>query len=608
MAHSGRQADVPKTPNSGDQNQAGLPAYMYPCDKCKARCEISGEKLCTSCKNSTARTQNDPSPPHQRRDQSSSTTPSSSSVPVHSQFGKQPGAPQTQTPREYPHMMDVIAKPDDMDLTGHTILLGTSNYLVKKKINCSGKKYYAIESNKPMRGYDAVCPTCHRKHFDFVQPQQGYYALASDINAKHFGDTLSDQRVKGPKEIDKLPIERDNRPPLDDPVLGENKGIEGDSNSCYMDSTIFCMFAYSRVFDSLLHVNVSEQDTTMKKLQKLLRENIVNVLRTKKGFVERDALFHLRVLLSEVTGDQTFKEMEKDPTEFLRAIEGLFRYAPLQTIISHQPPNETRSNVTTNTMWEMFDANPRRLVSTSIGDIFRNSLNEIRVKLATIPPFLLLIAPRHTRSERSYRYIIPDRQLVLDHKIVQLVCLECKRTNDSSDQSGEFYFCKECYSKNSSAPSTPTTDTTVMCYCSGCLHQLHKRLPEEERIEHHQPTQMKNVTYKLHLFAVLCIEKCHYVAFVKCHKDNQQHEWLFFDSMSDRIQNEKNVPCVSRVPDFDQWIEKSEKNGNFFDEIDRRRSQGKPMSKEFNEDEIRQLRLFRDGAFFFYENANIDYQ
>lgn len=37
---------------------------------------------------------------------------------------------------------------------------------------------------------------------------------------------------------------------------------------------------------------------------------------------------------------------------------------------------------------------------------------------------------------------------------------------------------------------------------------------------------------KMELFAVLCIETSHYVAFVKYGKDGSA--WLFFDSMADR--------------------------------------------------------------------------
>ena len=54
--------------------------------------------------------------------------------------------------------------------------------------------------------------------------------------------------------------------------------------------------------------------------------------------------------MSEATGDKSFKEVEKDPSEFLRALEELFNYAPLKTITPDQPPNKTQSNITTNIM------------------------------------------------------------------------------------------------------------------------------------------------------------------------------------------------------------------------------------------------------------------
>ncbi|CAF5100739.1 unnamed protein product, partial [Rotaria sp. Silwood1] len=82
----------------------------------------------------------------------------------------------------------------------------------------------------------------------------------------------------------------------------------------------------------------------------------------------------------------------------------------------------------------------------------------IPVKLATIPPFLILVAPRHTPSKRSYRYIIPDRQIILDNDIVQLVCVKCGKTNHGQDQPHDFFSCDECYSKESSSLTISTTD------------------------------------------------------------------------------------------------------------------------------------------------------
>jgi ubiquitin thioesterase CYLD len=255
----------------------------------------------------------------------------------------------------------------------------------------------------------------------------------------------------------------------------------------------------------------------------------------------------------------------------------------------------------------MFDANPRNSHSTNIASIFCNSLAEVSVKLATIPPFLVLVAPRHTRSQRSYPYIIPDRQISLDNNVVQLVCCKCKKTKHSLENQYEFYSCSECDLKYSSSLTSPSTDATITCYCQGCQNKLHAQLSEAERLTH--PLKKINTDkHKLNLFAVLCIETSHYVAFVKCKKQNQEHEWLFFDSMSDRVGDETNVPLVDGVPNFDQWIEQAENDQDFFKKLDERRSRAKPTSQTFDENGMRQLRLFRDGAFFFYENSNVNYQ
>ena len=63
-----------------------------------------------------------------------------------------------------------------------------------------------------------------------------------------------------------------------------------------------------------------------------------------------DALYRLRLKLSEVTGDKSFREEEKDPTEFLRTLENLFEFAPLKTIPPNQQPSSNRSNITSNIM------------------------------------------------------------------------------------------------------------------------------------------------------------------------------------------------------------------------------------------------------------------
>ena len=46
--------------------------------------------------------------------------------------------------------------------------------------------------------------------------------------------------------------------------IGEWKGIQGHLNSCYLDATIFGMFALSDVFDSLFLENVNLSLTSLK--------------------------------------------------------------------------------------------------------------------------------------------------------------------------------------------------------------------------------------------------------------------------------------------------------------------------------------------------------
>ena len=40
---------------------------------------------------------------------------------------------------------------------------------------------------------------------------------------------------------------------------------------------------------------------------------------------------------------------------------------------------------------------------------------------------------------------------------------------------------------------------------------------------------------RLELFAVVCINTSHYVSFARCGEAGPQDDWVFFDSMADRV-------------------------------------------------------------------------
>ena len=60
--------------------------------------------------------------------------------------------------------------------------------------------------------------------------------------------------------------------------IGEQKGIQGHQNSCYLDSTVFGLFALSDVFDSMF-LEPGKADPTGDEVKHLLWKGIVNPLR-----------------------------------------------------------------------------------------------------------------------------------------------------------------------------------------------------------------------------------------------------------------------------------------------------------------------------------------
>ena len=77
-------------------------------------------------------------------------------------------------------------------------------------------------------------------------------------------------------------VEGDVAPPesLTENLCGNMRGIQGHHNSCYLDSTLFSMFAFSLVFDCLLYRSRQPDDLKeYDEVQKVLKEGIVNPLR-----------------------------------------------------------------------------------------------------------------------------------------------------------------------------------------------------------------------------------------------------------------------------------------------------------------------------------------
>ena len=88
---------------------------------------------------------------------------------------------------------------------------------------------------------------------------------------------------------------------------------------------------------------------------------------------------------------------------------------------------------------------------------------------------------------------------------------------------------------------------------------------------------------------MVCIEKSHYVSFVKCGEGDNEN-WVFFDSMADRVgeENGYNIPQVTEMNNLKQYLN------------------GSPLEiAELDKDSGFVLRIFNDSSLCFYRNKSL---
>ena len=191
----------------------------------------------------------------------------------------------------------------------------------------------------------------------------------------------------GPKDS---PIVPGNCPPCPtveniSSISGRNKGIQGHQNSCYLDATLFSMFCFTSVFDSLLYRPRGEKDIARyDEVQRVLREEIVNPLR-KSLFVRADRVMKLRTMLDSLSDVKGLTDQEKDPEEFLSSL--------LTQVLKAEPYLELSSGQTAH-LYQLFVEKDPDIVMPTVQDLFDQSFNTSRVKLRRAPPVLILQMPR----------------------------------------------------------------------------------------------------------------------------------------------------------------------------------------------------------------------
>jgi ubiquitin thioesterase CYLD len=335
-------------------------------------------------------------------------------------------------------------------------------------------------------------------------------------------------------------------------ILGINKGIQGHQNSCYIDATLFSMFAFSMAFDSLLYRPRQPGDIKQyDQIQKVLREGIVNPLRSEAMFVRADKVMELRKLLNECSSVEGLVNEEKDPEEFLNSL--LQQTLKVDSFLKLSTGQECY-------FYQLFLEKDELVSLPTTQHLLGLSFYQGDLKFMEVPSCLILQMPRFGKDFKMYRRIVPSLTLDITDLLLSnprpcfgcghVAALECKDCyNDATGGGGteKQFFCRDCHATyhknpkraNHAMPQPVPDNKEFLKYVeeSGVLDQ--DVMPRET----------------MDLFAVICIGTSHYVAFVRC-GTSPESPWIFFDSMADRIGQTHgyNVPRVELCRELPMFL------------------------------------------------------
>uniref|UniRef100_A0A8C5E0W4 Ubiquitin carboxyl-terminal hydrolase CYLD n=1 Tax=Gouania willdenowi TaxID=441366 RepID=A0A8C5E0W4_GOUWI len=330
-----------------------------------------------------------------------------------------------------------------------------------------------------------------------------------------------------------------------DVMVGKKKGIQGHYNSCYLDSTLFCLFSFSSVLDTVLLRPRCKTDVEYyRETQDLLRTEIVNPLRIH-GYVCATKVMKLRRILEKVEAASGFTSEEKDPEEFLNILfHHILRVDPLL--------RSAGQKVQDCYFYQIFMDKKDKVGVPTIQQLLEWSFINSDLKFAEAPSCLIIQMPRFGKDFKMFNKIFPSLELDITD-LLEDTPRECRICGGLA-----LYECRDCYDDGD------ITAGKIKQFCEKCNTQVHLhprrkahrhgKLSVPKELQDRAGRQGSYPRQRMELFAVLCIETSHYVAFVKY--GSADSAWLFFDSMADRDggQNGFNIPQVSPCPEVEAYL------------------------------------------------------
>ncbi|XP_064385808.1 ubiquitin carboxyl-terminal hydrolase CYLD-like isoform X3 [Halichondria panicea] len=349
----------------------------------------------------------------------------------------------------------------------------------------TGEKHFTCNFERGMHFPQAsLCP--HQRVGPVSTPQ-----------AEH---AASSHRDQNPIQV---PMEEQLDRFIDDPTeqmmryIGNSRGIQGHQNSCYLDSTLFGLFALSDIFDTVFLAPDQSiiTDQNRKRVVNLLWKGIVNPLR-KNGVVRFESVMKMRNALDELGKMEGITEKKKDPEEFLNT---LFKHVQ-------------------------------------------------RISFTKVPSKLLIQVSRFGREIPTYKKIVPElklniRELTDTYKKAP-PCLSCGEESAIK--------CEIC-------GFLSQQQFTHYCQrCSDLFHNPSYKDKVQHRLTAVVVTATPGDDpglAELDLLSVICIETSHYVCFTRDPRDKNPKKWIFLDSMADRQFDTYNIPRVTDCTrELNEWV------------------------------------------------------
>lgn len=312
----------------------------------------------------------------------------------------------------------------------------------------------------------------------------------------------------------------------------------------------------------------------------------------REGFVRADRVLHLRKLLDKLSSTAGLINEEKDPEEFLNSLlKQVLKADPFLHLKSRDSSMKDGEGAY---FYQIITEKDDSVKIAQVQNILEDSFFSADIILAEVPSCLILQMPRFGSRYKMYDMILPNLELDVSY-IVESVPRVCNMCGQKVAQ----YECKSCLQTG----MFKEEEIGITSFCSECHQQIHtnpKRRDHKYRpilvprqlIKQTEEKQSLPGKQKMDLFAVVCIETSHYVAFVKC-GTTPDSPWCFFDSMADRKgeKNGYNIPAVTPCPEAVEWLSKDPK------EILAAKERGEVPGK------VR--RLLGDGYLCMYQNLDM---